>query len=251
MQLFSTHRRFFAAIFLSALLSATLALPRGAQAQAAENAPTPATDARHPLPITTGTATTKMDAGESNNEEEQYTHSATVQYLARHLGISTNRASRYFEDFNSGVLILVVLYYLLKIVPGKFRARREGITRDLVDARKATTDAQERLSRIEAQLGAMGAEVEQMRQQAAASGQAEEARIHASLEAEKQRIVRSAGEEIQAAQAAAERGLKRYASDLAVDRATEQVKLSPGDDLALIDEFLQGLAGNAGLRGKN
>ena len=87
----------------------------------------------------------------------------------------------------------------------------------------------------------MGSEVDALREQAAASGKAEEARIHASLEEERQRIIHSAEQEIAAAQAAAERGLKRFASDLAVDRAAERVQVTPESDQALIEEFLAGL----------
>ncbi len=195
-----------------------------------------------PLPITTGTSKTAMDAPDSNNDLEAYTHSPVVQSLARHLGLPTNRASRYFEDANSAVLILVVLYYALKLIPAKLRDKRKGIEADLVRARQATADAEARLKRIESRLSALDGEVDVLRQQAATASQAEEARIRASLEEERQRIVRSAEAEIAAAQANAERGLKRYASDLAVDRAAARVQLTPEGDGALVDEFLRGLA---------
>ena len=208
------------------------------------------------LPITTGTTKTAMDAPDTNSDLESYAHAPAVQSLARHLGLSTNRASRLFEDFNSGVVILVVLYYLLKYLPGKFRARRERLDRELVEARAATEDAQARLGEIETRLTTLGAEVEALRREAAESAAAEHARMQAATEEERQRIVRTTEIEIRAIQASAERGLKRYASDLAVDRAAERIRLTPdGDraatDQAMMDEFLQSLAGEIGKRGQN
>ena len=194
-----------------------------------------------PAPITTGTNTSSMDAPDTNSDLETYTHSPVVQLVARKLGLSTNRASRYFEDFNSGVLIAVILYFLLKYVPGKLRAKRDGIAHDLQRARQATADAEARLRRVEARLSSLDGEVEALRAQAAETSRREEARIHASLEEERQRIVHSAEQEIAAAQAAAERGLKRFASDLAVDRAAERLRLTPETDDALVEEFLAGL----------
>lgn len=203
------------------------------------------------LPITTGTTKTAMDSPDTNSDLESYAHAPAVQSLARHLGISTNRASHYFEDFNSGVVILVVLYYLFKFLPGKFRERRERLARELVEARAATEDAQARLGRIETRLTTLGAEVEALRQQAGETAAAEQARMQAATEEERQRIVRTTEMEIRAVQASAERGLKRYASDLAVDRAAERIGMTPDSDRALIDEFLQSLAGEIGKRGQN
>ncbi len=210
-----------------------------------------AQEVRKPLPITTGTSTSAMDSPESNNELEAYTHSPAVASFAKRLGLSTNKGSRLFEDFNSAVLIAVILYYLLKILPSKFRAKRQAISHDLTEARRATEDAQQRLKVIEARLASLGSEVNALRQQAAESSKAEEIRIHASIEEERKRILHSVEMEVAATQANAERGLKRYASDLAVDRAAERLQLTPESDRALIDEFLQGLAGQLGKQGQN
>ena len=65
----------------------------------------------------------------------------------------------------------------------------------------------------------------------------DEKRIHAALETERERIVASAETEIAAAQAAAQRDLKRFAADLAIDNAMRKVQLSDDTDRALIREF--------------
>ncbi len=193
-------------------------------------------------PITNGTAQTRMDAPEKNSELETYTHSPMVQRMARGMGVTTGQAARYFEDFNSGVLILVVLYYLLKFVPGKLRARRAGVERELREARAATADAERRLRAVQAQLGTLGGEIEALRRQASEGAETEQARMKAALEEEKTRIVHQAGAEIAAAQANAERGLRRFVAELALERASARVVLSPEGDRAVVDEFLRDLA---------
>ncbi len=193
-------------------------------------------------PMTNGTAQTRMDAPEKNSELEAYTHSPMVQRMARGMGVTTGQASRYFEDFNSGVLILVVLYFALKVVPGKLRSKRAGVDRELREARAATADAERRMREVEAQLGALGGEIEALRRQAAEGAEAEHARMKAALEEEKVRILHQAEGEIAAAQSNAERGLRRFVAELALERASARVALSPEGDQAMIDEFLRDLA---------
>ena len=203
------------------------------------------------LPPTNGTSQSRLDAPESNRQIEEYTHSPMVARIARDLGITTDEASRIFEDFNSGVLILAILYYLLKYVPGRLRAKREGVDRELAEARAATAGAGERMRRVEQQLASLGGEVESLRREAAAAARTEQERLQAALEEEKGRIVRVAELEIAAVQANAERGLKRYASDLAVERAAQRVQLNPDGDQAMVDAFLRDLAGQIGKKGRN
>lgn len=234
--------------FLVCALLTAIALP--VQAQSAPQVPAPQADHK-PLPIITGTTTSSMDAPETNDQLEAYAHAPAIAKLSHQLGLSTNKGSTYFEDLNSGILVAVILYFLLKYLPGKYRARREKISQDLVEAHRATADAQERLNRIEQKLSSMGAEVDALRKQAAANSAGEEQRIHIAMEDERARIVRSAEAEISAAQAAAQRGLKRFAAELAVERAAEQIRLTEAGDRALVDTFLTDLAGELGARGKN
>ena len=196
---------------------------------------------QHHQPIITGTQQSSMDAPETNNELEEYEHAPMVAKVGHVFGLSPRQSSRWFEDLNSGVLIAAILFVLFRILPAKFRAKRETIARELVEARKATEEAQERLAKIEGRLAALGKDVDELRKHAAEVGQHDEARIKAAMEEERERIIRSAESEIAAAQASAERGLKRFASDLAVERAAARVELTPEGDQALMGEFLQGL----------
>ena len=229
--------------------SAAPSAPAGSQAGAQPGAQSG--QGRHRLPITTGTSKTSMDAPEQNSQLEKYAHSPVVQSVARHLGLSTGTAARIFEDFNSGVLIAAILYFLLRYLPGKYKEKRQTVEQDLVRARQATADSEARLKRVEAKLASLGGEVKALRRQAEESSKSEEARMRRAMEAERERIVRSAEAEIAAAEAQALRGLKRYASDLAVDRAAARVRLSPEGDRALVDGFLEGLGSELSRQGRN
>ncbi len=245
----------FATLF--AALCATLLLSPSAPAATA--APPQAHPAYQPpayQPMSTGSPTEKMDAPETNSEMEAYRHSSTVQALARLLHVSPERAAQIFEDLNSGLLILAILYFAFKLLPPAFKARRAKIGRELAEAGTATAEAYQRLQVVEARLASLDTEIASIRSQAEHDSAADEKRIGASLEAERARIVRAAEQEIGAAQAAAQRELKRFAADLAVERAMSRIELSAEADRVLVNEFTEGLAGmlpasDFGKRGQN
>jgi F-type H+-transporting ATPase subunit b len=222
-------------LVLSALAAGPAALAH------AQPAPSPAQQAR-----TTAAKAEHMDTPETNSQIEEYRHSSTVEAIAHVLGIKTETAAQIFEDFNSGVLIFVFAYFLIKFVPGMFRKRSETLQKDLAVARLATEDANRRLAQVEAQLSRLAVEIEAIRQQAERDSADDEKRILAALEVERGRIVSSAEQEIGAAQAAAQRELKKFAADLAVDSAMHRIQLSTETDRALVREFGKNLNGGGG-----
>lgn len=221
------------------LLGALCALP--AMGQDAQPAPTQAQQTRSAM-----AKTEHMDTPETNAEVEGYRHSGTVQAIARLTGLSVETTAQIGEDFNSGVLILTIVYFLFKLIPGMLRKRSETIKKDLSTARAATEDANRRLAEVESRLSRLGSEIEAIRQQAERDSAEDEKRIAASLEAEKARIIASAEQEIAATQAAAQRELKKFAADLAVDSAMQRIQLSADTDRALVRDFGQGLGDKTG-----
>jgi F-type H+-transporting ATPase subunit b len=179
----------------------------------------------------------KIDAPESNAQLEEFRHSPAVKALAQHAHVSDEFMAKLLEDINSAVLIGAILWFLFRLVPKMFRKRSETLQKQLFDARLATTEANERLTVVEERLSKLGIEIDAIREQAARETQDDEKRIHDSLEAEKQRILASVDQEIEAAGAAARRDLKKYAADLAVDRALNEIRLSEDDDRALVRSF--------------
>jgi F-type H+-transporting ATPase subunit b len=184
-------------------------------------------------------------ANQHDSEQETgdnvYRHSPSVRWLAGVLHVDKETAAEVFEYLNFAILAGAVLYGLLKILPKSFRANRENIQRQLVDARTATQQAHERLAAIEQRLSRLDEEIAAISKQAERDSVEDEARIKASIEVERQRIVDAVNKDIAAAGSAAQRELKRFAVGLSVDRAAQRISLTEDDDRALMQEFAQSL----------
>lgn len=187
-----------------------------------------------------------MDAPDTNADIQQYRHSATVKAIARLLHVKTETAAEIFEDLNSGVLILILVVVLAKVLPGMFRRRSENLQKELTEAQRATEDANRRLSEVEARLSRLGGEIETFRLQSEQESIEDEKRIRAALEAERERIIASLEQEIGAIQATAQRELKKFAADLAIDQAMHKIQLSADVDRALVRELGKELTGGSG-----
>lgn len=200
----------------------------------------PAKAAAQPGPAAKS-APAKAEHMDADSPDFQYTHSAVVQSIARDMHVSTDVAAWIFEAFNSGVIVLVIAFLLWKALPRLFRTRAERLAKSLEEARRATEEANRVLAQVEARLSRLDAEIESMRATMERDSADEEKRILAAMEAEKQRIIASAEQEIAATQAGAQRDLKKFAADLAIDNAMRRIQLSAETDRALVKEFGEGL----------
>lgn len=203
-------------------------------------------DASSAKPAATASRGEHMDEPENNAQFEQYRHSSVVQAIARFAHVQTETAAQIFEDFNSGVLLFTIVFFLWKLLPKVFRNRNEKLQKDLVTARLATDDANTRLAGVEARLLRLDSEISAIRQQVEQESVEDEKRIRAALESERERIVASAEQEIGATQAAAQRDLKKFAADLAIDNAMRKIQLSNDTDRALVREFGKSLKNSGG-----
>lgn len=220
-----------APLLLALLLLAVLSTPAIAQQPPAPAAAPPSAQGEH------------MDEPETNAQMEAFRHSKAVQSLARHIGLSTETTARSVEILNSTIIIGTMLWFLLRFVPKAFRKRNETLQKQLFDARLAAAEANERLAVVEERLSKLGIEIDAIREQTERDMASDEKRIQESLEAERQRIIASAEQEIDAVGAAAQRDLKKFAAQLAVNRARKEIHLSLEDDRALIRTFGENLNG--------
>ena len=218
-----------APLFLA--LSLLLVLPASARAQQPAAQPAAAPQGEH------------MDEPETHSEMEAFRHSAAVQSIGRLVGLSTETTAKTIEIINSGILIAAILWFLVRFVPKAFRKRNETLQKQLLDARLAAAEANERLAVVEERLSKLGIEIDAIREQTERDMANDEKRIQESIEAERQRIIASAEQEIDAAGAAAQRALKKFAAQLAVNRARQEIRLSLEDDRALIRSFGEDLKG--------
>jgi F-type H+-transporting ATPase subunit b len=180
-------------------------------------------------------------AAEKADETAVYKKSASVRAIGKLLHLSPDASSSLFEYLNFAILAGVVLFYGMKLVPKIFRDRQTKIDQQLVEARTATDEANERLKAVEARLGRLDHEIEELRQRAEQEGAGDEQRIKQSIEEERKKIVAAAEQEISVASSAAERSLRVFAADLAMARATGQMQLTENQDRTLVHDFAAGL----------
>jgi F-type H+-transporting ATPase subunit b len=196
-------------------------------------------------------STPRADTTELESGNDVYRHSPSVQLLARWFHMDKESAARLFEYLNFAILAGAILYALSKYLPKTFRENRKNIQQRLLDARTATEQAHERLAAIEQRLGRLDEEIAAISKQAEKDSVEDEARIKATIEEERRRIVDATSKDIAAASSAAQRDLKRFAAGLAVDRAAQRIVLTEDDDRGLLQEFAQSLGQHAQGRGES
>jgi len=187
----------------------------------------------------------KTQSAEARPSQEEQEHGflvngAIVKWASKTTGWTPDTTANVFMFLNFGIVIFGVGIPLAKALPKIMRKRGETLSKNLADARKATAEADARLSVVEAKLAGLDVEISKFRAQIEEDSKADEQRIKASIEDEKLRIVASAEQELNVAVAQATRSLRTFAAELAIDKAAEQLKPSPEVDRALIAEFIAG-----------
>ena len=180
------------------------------------------------------------------DETSVYRHSPSVQWFAKLLHLDVETAAKLFEYINFAIIVLAVGIPLFKMLPAAMRKRSAKLSADLEVAQAKTQDANDRLKAVEAKLAGLDAEIAAIRKQVEEDMRADEARSKAILEEETARIVAAAEQEIAVAAAQAQRGLKQFAADLAIDRAVSQLTIDADTDRALFAEFANDVAGKNG-----
>ncbi len=183
----------------------------------------------------------EAEHAEEHEENGQFKYSPAVKWFAQHLGLDPHRAYWVSLLINFGLLALFFWVLLRGKIPAMFRNRTQGIQEAIREARAASAEATERLQAVEARLAKLDSEVSGIRAEAEKQAVAEEQRIHAAAEEDKNRVVESAKLEIDAIARNARRELKSYASTLAVDIAAKRIHVDEHSDQALVREFVDQL----------
>jgi F0F1-type ATP synthase, subunit b len=186
----------------------------------------------------------KQAAGE--DDTAQFRHSSSVQMISKITGLSLDQAYWLAIVLNFAIIAGLIAWFSKKNLPGMFRNRTALIQKSLEEARKASDDANRRLSEIESRLGRLGDEISQMKASSEMEAAAEEERIKAAAEEDARRIVQSAEQEISSAAKAARRELTAYAADLAVSLAARDIRVDASPDQRLVRRFAQQLSDDGG-----
>lgn len=236
--------RFSARIFLFVLLAVfslgVAALPARLAAQESTPAAQSSTNSDN-KEVSPGTIPAKAELSEQE-EHNIYRHTELVHTLARVFHLDIETTARLFEILNFAIIALAIVIPLARIMPKVIRKRKETLRHDLESARKVTEDANSRLSAVEAKLARFDQEIAEIRARVEEDSKNDEARIKSTIGEESSRIVASAEQEIASAAGQAKRDLRRFAADLAIERAAKQLVLTPETDRALIAEFVRNSA---------
>jgi F-type H+-transporting ATPase subunit b len=235
----ASHITRFACPFVASLFLAGSLSLNSAGAQTAGSSANPSAEL-----VASGTnALLAKESREAAGEDEQaqFKHSASVQWVAKYTGLSLEHAYWLCVLLNFAVIAGAIFYFSKKNLPGVFRDRTALIQRSMQEARQASQEANRRLAEIEARLSRLDTEIGGMREAAEKEIVSEEARIKAAAEEDARKIVESAEQEIAAAAKTARRELTAYAANLAVSLAAKRIQVDAATDQALVREFAQQL----------
>ena len=152
-------------------------------------------------------------------------------------------------DFIGKVVNFIVLFgglaFLLRKPLTKMLAdRTESVRLGLVEAERSNREAQTRLREVEARAGRLEDEIDGMKTQARAAGEAEKDRILRAARQEAERLKTFSEQEVEALVRSGLRQLREYASDKALALALERIQGGLTAELhgRLIDTAIERLA---------
>ena len=235
-----------AGLCLAVLLSTGLSLSARAQSANSENAAAAhSANAPQNAAAEDQQASQKPEADSAEGEVNVYRHSPMVQTLAHLFGQKVETTARIFEFVNFLILAVAVLWFLARALPKALRGRAERIQKNLQEARRATEDASRRLQDVEQRLSRLDGEVAAMRAQVESQTATDEERIRAAMEAEKQRLIRAAEQEVLSASVNEQHKIQALAAGLIYESARKNLTLNAETDRALVQSFVAELDGKA------
>jgi F-type H+-transporting ATPase subunit b len=173
----------------------------------------------------------------AKSDAEEVRNAPSVKAIARMTGLSNEKAYWLSVFVNFAILAGLLGLLLSKKLPGLFRSRNDSIQKRIEEARKTSEEARQRLKEVEARLSRLDVEINEMRREAEENARTEENRVLAEGEAERQRIVTAAEQEIAAVAGNARRELKAYAAELAVNLAGRKIRVGKEADQSLVRDF--------------
>jgi F-type H+-transporting ATPase subunit b len=178
----------------------------------------------------------------------EFKESASVRFLARIFGMKPQTTYWAFVILNFAIVAGAIFFLSRMHLPTLFRNRTESIRKAMDEAQRASAEARQRLTDIEARLGKLDSEIAAMRSAADKDAAAEEERIRAAADEDRKKIVESAEQEIAAAAKTARRDLTAYAADLAISLAQTKITVDAPTDQSLVKNFAEKLGGGKGGR---
>lgn len=146
---------------------------------------------------------------------------------------------------NLFIFLAVLIYILRRPLSEAFKARREGIRRELMRAQEERNAALAKLEEVEARLARLDSEVAGIREQSVKEAADERERLRLATEAEIEKLREQSRREIESAGKAARQELRQFAAEQSVRLAEEMIRqdMRPEDDARLISLEIEELGG--------
>jgi F-type H+-transporting ATPase subunit b len=138
------------------------------------------------------------------------------------------------------IFVGVIYYFGNGPLKDYLASRSSTIRKDLVEAAELKASATAQLSTIEQKLQALPGELNALRTRGAEEIAAEEKRIAAAAEADRERLLEQTRREIDLQVRLAKKDILEHAADLSMQLATERIKneTTPADQDRLVDRYL-------------
>ena len=224
-----------------ALTSTAGAVSSSTMQQASASGKQAGSQAEQPVGVA---ATEQVETAKVADENDAYLHSPSVRMFGKMFGMTQETAATAFQLLNFLVLLALVIWFLARSLPKVFGQRASGIRKQLVDARRATEEAKQRMNSVEQRLAKLDDEIAAIGLQAEKTSEQDAERLKAAAEDEKNKIVAAAEQEIAAAAANAQRQIRQFAAELAIDQAAQRIAISAETDRLLVQSFAGRLIGD-------
>ncbi len=146
---------------------------------------------------------------------------------------------------NFVILAAGIVYLLVRYLPPFFRSRTEAIQKEITEAQQAKRESDRRAAAIDNRVSGLAAEIEALRVQSRAEMEREGERIRRETAAQIRKINDQAQVEIESAGKTAQREVRLYAANLALDLAAQRIRarLDASTEAALLENFIGDLKG--------
>ncbi|MBC7933543.1 MAG: ATP synthase F0 subunit B [Rubrivivax sp.] len=150
-----------------------------------------------------------------------------------------------WKFLNLFLFLGVLFYFLRRPLSESLIARRESIRRELMRAQEERNAALAKLEEVEARLSRLDAELETVRAQSQREAVEEKDRITRTAEEEMRKLREQAQREIESAGKVARHELRRYAAEQSVALAEELIRkdMRVEDDSRLMNDYVEELGG--------
>lgn len=140
---------------------------------------------------------------------------------------------------NFAILVGILVYFLRSPLAGYLQSRGEHIRSDLVRAAEMRRTSEAELAEIDQRMKALPSELEALRARGAQDIAAEEARIRAAAEAERERLLEQMRRDVEMQVRIALTMLRNEAAGLATEIARRRIEatITAEDQMRLIDRY--------------